>query len=150
MTIRDVPIPGHGGNDFIHEIRVKGEREGLPVIVMIHGYMSGGMQFCKMMKSLRKNYEVVTCDLLGMGASSRSYFPEEELKSFDGTMNFFINSIHKWTKATNIGQNGAKFHLLGHSMGGTIAGHYALAHPEQCETLILMSAVGVGEMPEHL
>ena len=35
-------------------------------------------------------------------------------------------------------------------MGGTIAGHYALAHTEQIEGLILMSAVGVSSRPAHM
>ena len=60
-----------GSNDFIHEIRVKGEREGLPILVMVHGYLSGGLQFCKMIPHLRKHFEIITIDLLGMGASSR-------------------------------------------------------------------------------
>ena len=58
--------------DYIHEIRVKGVSADLPILVLIHGYMSGGMQFCRMMPDLRKNYNVITMDMLGMGASSRN------------------------------------------------------------------------------
>jgi len=97
-----VPLAGNGGRDYIHEIKVKGETEGLPVLVLIHGYMSGGMQFCKMMPHLRKYYEVVTMDLLGMGASARDHYPDD-LIGFDNTMRYFTNSIYRWTQATNIG-----------------------------------------------
>ena len=124
--IRNVEI-GNGSDDhYIHEIHVKGNKEGLPTLVMIHGYMSGGIQFCKMLPKLRDHFEVRTIDLLGMGASGR---PQGiKFKSFEDCIGFFIDSINKYVKVSGIAKEGNKFYLLGHSMGGLISGHYALAH----------------------
>ena len=47
-------------------------------------------------------------------------------------------------------KDGEKFILLGHSMGGMFAGHYALKHPENVEKLVFMSSVGIGERPDNL
>ena len=41
-TIRNVSLSADEDN-YIHEIRVKGYSEDLPTLVMIHGYMAGGM-----------------------------------------------------------------------------------------------------------
>ena len=132
-------------DNYIHEVRVKGSREGLPILVMIHGYLAGGLQFCKMMKYLRPYFEVVTIDLLGMGASGR---PQGlQFSGFEQSCEFFTSSIHKWTELAGIGQNGEKFYLLGHSLGGLISGHYALKYPNQIEKLFMMSAVGITEKP---
>lgn len=52
-------------------------------------------------------------------------------------------------EVANVAQNGEKIILLGHSLGGLLCGHYALRYPEQIEKLVLMSSVGVSEMPSH-
>ena len=127
---------------------MKGNKEDLPTIVMIHGYMSGGIQFCKMLPKLRDHYHVRTIDLLGMGASGR---PQGiRFTSFDDCIDFFLQTIKQYTDITGIAKDGKKFYLLGHSMGGLIAGHYALQHQDQLEGVILMSAVGVQERPPEM
>ena len=88
-------IGGEGSQDYIHEIRVPGLQDDLPVLVMIHGYMRGGMQFYKMMPHLRKKYHVIAVDLLGMGASSRNDYGS--FVGFESTIRFFVDSIHRWT-----------------------------------------------------
>ena len=86
------------------------------------------MQFCKMMGYLRNYFEVYAIDLLGMGASGR---PQDiNFTSFENCLDFFTGAINKWTKINNLGQNNEKFYLLGHSLGGMIAGHYALKYPQ--------------------
>ena len=80
-----------------------------------------------------------------MGASGRP--SDLNLTDFDSTVDFFAKSIHKYTEKAGLGQNGEKFYLLGHSLGGFIAAQYAIKHVEQIEKLILMSAIGVPERP---
>jgi pimeloyl-ACP methyl ester carboxylesterase len=41
---------------------------------MIHGYGGGGAVFSKMIAHMSNYYEVITIDLLGMGASGRPDF----------------------------------------------------------------------------
>lgn len=101
-TIRDVPLDSvPGSQNYIHEVRVKGTREGLPILVMVHGYMSGGMQFCKMMKHLRAYFEIFTVDLLGMGCSGRP--TGVEFTDFDQTCDYFTTAINTWTSVAGLG-----------------------------------------------
>ena len=101
-----------------------------------------------MMGYLRPYYEVISIDLPGMGASGRP--AGVTFRDFEDTISYFEERIKKWAQITGIGQNGQKFYLLGHSMGGLLAGHYALRNPNQIEGLVLMSAVGVSPKPAHL
>jgi len=71
ISIRNVRLDDMNDQHYIHEVRIKGEHEGLPKLVMIHGYMAGGGQFSKMIGYLRPYFEVLTIDLLGMGRSGR-------------------------------------------------------------------------------
>lgn len=151
IEIRDVQLDGNGGGNsssqnYLHEIKIRGVREGLPTLVMIHGYMAGGGQFFKMVNHLRPYFEIVMIDLLGLGRSGRP--TEVQFDSFETTLSFYLNSIHKWTQLRGLGQNGDKFYLLGHSLGGLISGHYAVRYPDQIERLTLMSSVGISERPE--
>ena len=57
--------------NYIHEVHVRGSKEGLPVLVMIHGYLAGGFQFGKMLRHLRDYFEIFMIDLPGMGCSGR-------------------------------------------------------------------------------
>ena len=61
MIIRNVPIyRNHSTNpdpeNFIHEIKVIASAEGLPKLLMIHGYGGGGAVFYKMIKHLRQYF----------------------------------------------------------------------------------------------
>ena len=43
-TIKNVQLDNNeNGENFIHEIRIEGSRHGLPTLVMVHGYMAGGL-----------------------------------------------------------------------------------------------------------
>ena len=70
--IRDVPLDDSADSqNFVHEIRVKGARDGLPNMVLIHGYLSGGAQFAKMMGHLRNHFNLYAIDMVGFGCSGR-------------------------------------------------------------------------------
>ena len=126
---------------------MRATRDGLPKLLMIHGFGGGGAVFYKMIKHLRDHFEVVTIDLLGQGMSGR---PDYEIKhNFDATMAYFTESIHAWVLQSNLGKEGEKYVLLGHSMGGMFAGHYALKYPENIEKLVFMSSIGIGETPDY-
>ena len=118
--------PQTDSQNYIHEVYVQGLKPGLPKLVLIHGYMSGSVQFCKMMRYLRNYFEVYSICLLGMGSSGR---PQNlGFCGFEDTMDFFTDSIYRWVQIRGLGQEGEKFHLLGHSLGGMISGHYALKY----------------------
>lgn len=62
-------------------------------------------------------------------------------------MEFFVEMIQKYIKISGLNQNGQKYYLLGHSLGGMITSHYALKYESEIEKLILMSPVGIPEAP---
>jgi len=131
------------GENYIHEIRVKPTKQNLPKLICIHGFGGGGAQFFGMMPLLQNYFEVVTVDMLGMGASGR---PEYNQYDCDGAVDYFIDSIKEWFDRTK--SNEEEFYLLGHSFGGYIATAFALRYPENLKKLILMSAVGISTVPK--
>jgi len=111
---------------------------------MVHGFGGGGAIYCRMLSILREYFHCITIDMLGQGASGR---PDYNCFTFETAMDFHLDSINAWMESKLIGH---KYYLLGHSLGACIACHYALRHPKDIIRLILMSPVGVAEIPEHL
>ena len=97
-----------------------------------------------MLSHLREYFHCFTIDLLGQGASGR---PDYDCWTFETALDFHLDSINAFIDRKLVGQ---KFYLLGHSLGACISCHYALKHSKDIIKLILMSPVGVAEMPEHL
>jgi pimeloyl-ACP methyl ester carboxylesterase len=108
--------------------------------VLLHGYGGGAAIFFKVMKILAENYRVISVDLPGMGTSSRPAFEVEvEAEAKD----FFIKPLERLFDHLGL----SRFILLGHSFGGFIASCFAIAHPDQIESLILVSTVGIASEP---
>ena len=149
LQIRNVPIWQNKNEPravldqyYLHEIHVKPKTEGLPKLVMIHGYGGGGAVFYKMMKHLREYFDVYTIDFLGQGMSGRP--PYEHKEDFDQTVEYFIESIRAWMELTGFsGPDGHKYTLFGHSLGGMFTGYYALKYPENIEKIYFASSVGI-------
>jgi len=74
------------------------------------------------LKDLSKHYKVYVIDFLGFGSSSRCKFDIKDAKT---TIDFIVQKIDLFRKALNIN----KLYLLGHSLGGCMAGCYTLKHP---------------------
>lgn len=114
----DINLDGKRGSpNYIHQVTVKPKEHGLPKIVMIHGFGGGGAVFFKMIHHLSRFFEVITVDLLGMGASGR---PDYTQMDYESTVDYFVDSLHAWAEKTNIAASG-QYYLLGHSFGGYIA-----------------------------
>ena len=93
---------------------------------MIHGFGSSSALFYRMMGPLQNKFRVIFIDIIGMGGSSRpdnyntgDLTPEESVE-------YFVNYIEKWRR--NFGKL-KNFYLAGHSLGGYLAGHYAVKYP---------------------
>jgi len=133
---RQVPI---SNGNFINTIVVgRG-----PPLVLIHGFGGGLGIWIANFDDLAHHFTVYACDLLGFGRSARPTY--QGGSSVDGE-NFFIQSMAEWIDALGL----KKFTLLGHSMGGFLAGIYAIKHPEQLERLILADPWGVPSKPDDL
>ncbi|KRX10757.1 hypothetical protein PPERSA_04924 [Pseudocohnilembus persalinus] len=105
-------------------------------ILFIHGYMSSGASFYKMLYKLNHDFEIYSIDLPGMGLSSR---PKFNYVNFQDNLDFFIKTIEKYTEMAELD----KFILVGHSFGGYISTRYAIQNPEKVEKLYLISPLGV-------
>lgn len=105
--------------------------EGEPLII-IHGGGGGARTWRRNIAVLSKKYKIYAPDLPGFGLS-----PYSEASYYYPDMAEFINDF-----ADSLGLK--KFYLMGHSFGGGIAAHYALAHPQRIRKLVLVSSLCMG------
>jgi pimeloyl-ACP methyl ester carboxylesterase len=101
-------------------------------ILMVHGFTANKDNWTRFAKLITPGYHVVALDLPGFGDSTylglALYSVVDQAKRLDR----FVNAIGL-----------KKFHIVGNSMGGHIAGRYAVMFPEKVITLGLFNAAGV-------
>lgn len=121
-----------GGGLKIH-VRDEGARDA-PVLVLLHGSNSSLQTWEPWVKRLGGKYRIISLDQIGHGLTGPNptddYSPAAFVDTLDRTL-------------TKIGVS--RFALAGNSMGGGVAWHYALAHPEKLSGLILVDAAGAPE-----
>lgn len=105
-------------------------------IIIIHGFMDHHVTWEKIALSLcERNMPVISYDHRGHGrsshvaSSSQYHFPD------------YISDLYRLLEVLNI----PKCHLVGHSMGGTIASIFASVFPNMVEKLFLIEGLG----PSH-
>lgn len=107
-----------------------------PHIILIHGLFGSLENLNMVAKGLRENYTVTSVDVRNHGSSfhqnSMSY--QELAQDIINVMGYL--SIDK-------------AHFLGHSMGGKIAMHCALAFPDKVNKLIVADIAPVEYPPHH-
>jgi pimeloyl-ACP methyl ester carboxylesterase len=101
----------------------------------VHGYFGGGAQWSAQVQAFRGQFQVITPDLPGFGASNRLTAPET-IRGF---------AINVMSQLDDFGVH--RFHLAGHSMGGMIAQEMATLVPQRVEKLVLYGTGPVGLMP---
>lgn len=103
-----------------------------PTIVLLHGFSSNKEVWLPVAKLLTPHFHLIIPDLPGWGGSSRdaraSYNIDAQAARLDG----FVQTLRL-----------QRFVLVGHSMGGAIAGVYASEHPEHVAELALVDAFGL-------
>ena len=115
---------------------------------MIHGYMAGGAFFYKMLSHLRSSFNVVMIDTLGQGSSGRPEIAPSAFQDYSSTVSFFVTALNRYTQRPESALYGdGSFYLLAHSMGSIYASHYALVYPKRVKALILLSPVGIDQIP---
>jgi 2-succinyl-6-hydroxy-2,4-cyclohexadiene-1-carboxylate synthase len=95
-----------------------------PAVVLLHGFTHTGRSWDPVVAALAESYKALAPDLRGHGSSS---------DSTPVTLEAVIGDV------TGLAR-GRPFTLVGYSMGGRIALHIALAHPDQVQRLILIGA----------
>jgi len=103
--------------------------QGEPLI-LLHGGGGGAEGWLQNATELGKRYSIYVPDLPGFGRS----------QPIDGDqgMSEFVQFVEDFTHSLGL----KHFHLVGHSIGGGIALHYALKFPYKIGKLVLVSSVG--------
>ena len=118
-----------GGGLTVH-LRDTGPRGG-PVLMLIHGSNASLHTWEPWAERLGKTYRIVRMDLPGHGLTgvspTRDYSPAG-----------FVDVVERTRAKLGID----RMVLAGNSMGGGVAWHYALAHPEHLRALVLVDSVG--------
>lgn len=107
--------------------------EGSPPLILIHGFGGDINIWVFNQETLAAERAVYAIELPGHGGSSKDVG--------DGDLGSFVQTLQGFLDDMGV----EKAHLAGHSMGGAVAGAFALAHPERVASLILISSAGLGE-----
>jgi pimeloyl-ACP methyl ester carboxylesterase len=130
-------------NDIRYHIRTWGDSSSEHLYLM-HGWMDMSASFQFTVDALSKDWFVIAPDWRGFGLSSwasHGYWFPEYVADLAGIIN-------KLSPDTDI-------NLVGHSMGGNVAGLYTGVYPERIKRLVLAEGFGMpprdaSEAPDHL
>lgn len=103
-----------------------------PTIVLLHGFNANKDTWLETAKGLTDHFHVIVPDLPGWGDSSRNEGGDYGIPAQAARLESFAAAT-----------GSQHFLLVGHSMGGAIAGVYASEHPERVASLVLMSSLGL-------
>jgi len=101
---------------------------GDTTIILIHGNFSSSLYYTPLLSRLPKDVKVLTPDLRGFGDSS--YY--RRIKSLSD----LAEDIYFFMEAKGI----KKAHLIGWSLGGSVALEFAASHPEATDKVVLINA----------
>lgn len=118
--------------------------DGAPILFMLHGWMDSSPSFQFTVDALRREWHVVAPDWRGYGQSewlNRRYWFADYYADLDQLLDRYSPD--------------APARIVGHSMGGGVAGIYAGARPERIAGLVIVDFLGlpaneVDEAPAHI
>lgn len=110
-------------------------RQGAPQIVMLHGWMDVSASFQFMVDCLKQDWHVVAPDWRGFGLSDPApgdcyWFPD-----YLGDLDAILQQVSP----------GGPVNLLGHSMGGNVAGIYAGVRQSRIRRLVSLEGFGLAD-----
>ena len=97
-----------------------------PALVLLHGYTHTGRSWDGVVAALGERYRPLAPDIRGHGGAA---------SALPMTLKAVIEDVERLQPGP--------FTLAGYSMGGRIALHFALAHPQTVERLVLIGAAVV-------
>ncbi|GAA0887532.1 alpha/beta fold hydrolase [Rhodanobacter soli] len=103
-----------------------------PTIVLLHGFAADKNVWLKTAKLLTPHFHLIIPDLPGWGDSSRVPDASYNIDAQAGRLDAFVQTLRL-----------QRFLLVGHSVGGAIAGVYASEHPEHVAGLALLDSFGL-------
>lgn len=118
----------HEWLNWPYKLHIKKTGNG-PTIILLHGIATSSASWEHLIPYLKSNFTCITIDLIGFGESQKpswyAYTPEEHVKN-----------IHYTISRLKLKE---PFVLVGHSMGGLLALHYAKKHPDKIKHLFMLS-----------
>lgn len=121
------------GNGLRVHLRDTGPR-GAPVLLLIHGSNASLHTWEPWAERLQTRYRLIRMDLPGHGLTGAS--PTNDYRPAA-----YVDVVERIR--TRLGVD--RIVVVGNSMGGGVAWHYALAHPEHVRALVLIDSVGQPE-----
>jgi pimeloyl-ACP methyl ester carboxylesterase len=109
-----------------------------PVIVFVHGFTGGKENWLPLMRMLAPEFRLIAPDLPGWGQSQRFAGADYGASAQVERLADFLRALPAIAAV-----EGPPALLVGHSMGGQIAGLLAARHPELVGRLALVSSAGV-------
>jgi pimeloyl-ACP methyl ester carboxylesterase len=103
-----------------------------PVALLVHGLGGFAESWRRTLAALQPSSRVIAFDLPGFGQSSKP--------NIAYTIDFFANVVDEFLDLLEV----ERARLVGHSLGGSVALAYALAHPARVERLALLAAAVPG------
>lgn len=103
-----------------------------PVVFFLHGWMDSSPTFQFVVEELKEDWHVIAPDWLGFGESewlSRPYWRADYYADLDAVLHHF--------------SPGGPARVVGHSMGGNIAGIYAGVRPARVSQLVMLDFLGL-------
>jgi pimeloyl-ACP methyl ester carboxylesterase len=100
-------------------------------VVLLHGLSGSHRWWRHTVDALARNYRVHVPELIGFGRSR----PARKQPDIDATTDILLS----WMDELDM----ARCSLVGHSMGGQIAIHFAVRAPGRLDKLVLVSAAGI-------
>lgn len=124
----DIEVDGRS----FHIVYLEGGPASAPPLLLLHGIGADKDNWTRVGSVLTKRYRVYAIDIPGFGESS---------KPADARYRIGDQVERVAAVANKLGLD--RFHLGGNSMGGWIAAAYAMAHPDQVQSLWLLDPAGV-------
>jgi abhydrolase domain-containing protein 6 len=101
-------------------------------VLLLHGFGGDKDNWTRFSRYLTKRYHVIVPDLPGFGESSKIWSDQYDIATQ-------VKRLHQYVKKIGL----RKFHIAGNSMGGLIAGVYAVTYPDEVLSLGLLDPAGV-------
>ncbi len=118
-------------SEKVSGIFVDDDRAGSVPVIFIHSLAGNTQQWSAQLEHIRKTRRAIALDLRGHGQSAVP-------ANGDYAIEAMAQDIRKVVDQLGV----ERFVLVGHSMGGSVAGAYAGAHPEQVAGLLLADPSG--------
>lgn len=100
-----------------------------PTLIFLHGFLGSGRDWLPVAEAFSSTHHILLPDLPGHGAHTRRDPGALDFESLSAELAGFVQSF-----------SGVRPVLIGYSLGGRLALHFACSHPAQAGALILESA----------